>query len=174
MKVDTHTVDGRKYDISFSPSTGKFSAELDDDVTITADTLEACKQKMTRAKRKAGVRIALPAVIGEGNTRWDRKGDGIGKFVDVTVTGIHQRNRSILIRRGDTGKAETLDDYRSTLFKPLTKAERAEGLELAKASRDARAAWDKWLESHTFNKASIEHEVTKANKAAGIEEGDDD
>lgn len=174
MKVDTYTYDGKKYEINFSPTTGQFSTEVGEDNLVTAASLDDLKKKIARSRRKAGVRIALPAtrVIGAG--RWNSQSDEQTQLQDVTVTGLHQRNRSILIRIDQSKQADTVDDYRGHLLRRLTGPEKATYLRLAKASRESRVAFEKFVDDHKFGKQQIEREVAQAEKAAGIQEGDDD
>lgn len=176
MKVDTHKVDGQSYDIDFSPATGRFTTEIDGD-SIYADSLALLKKKMVATKRKAAVRIALLATMpfGKATSRWNSRGDEVTELLDVIVTGIHQRNRTVLLKRANDNKAlDPIEGREGELFVRLDATAKAELLRLAKASREARAAFQEFVATYSYSKQKIETEVSKAESKAGIDADDED
>ena len=168
MEITRHKVDGKEYSISVD-SNGRFCAVVDGH-GVYADSLEGLKQKLTRMLRKAGVRINLPAVYELQTSTYGH--DETGKFEAVTITGIHQRNRTILIKRAN-GKADAVDaHYNMALYQP--KMDQKKYQALLKARDVARDAFDKYVQEFRFTKKAIEDLVNKAETDAGIEDGEKD
>lgn len=163
VEVTRHTVDGTEYPIKVD-SHGRFLTIVDGS-EVSADTLDGLKQKLTRMMRKASVRISLPAIYEIRSSSYST--NATGQLEDVTITGLHQRNKSILLRRAN-GKADTADGHYSTgLFKP--EMDKAKYKALLKAKTDADAAFEKYVEQYKFSRHTIETHVNKAEKEAGIE-----
>ena len=164
----TFEVDGKKFKISVTTK-GDFHTIVDGD-NMEAETLEKLKGKISRSQRRAKVRIAIPATVGLGSSRYNHEDETL---IDVEITGIHQRNRNLLYRRVDNGKAGDVG-YSDTVLKPLDAAGKTKYLQLLKASIDAQATYRKHKDSLTFNVESVKQKVRDAEKAAGIEQPEDD
>lgn len=164
MKFDNFEYDGKKYTVSIG-SDGEFSAMLDNELTVTAPTYDALKERIRRAMRKASVRIAIDATLIE-RRRWDSE-DAL--ITDVIVTGLHQRTEKVLIRRVDSNKADVAD-YNTILMVRLTPAQKKEYLALRRAKKAAEHALKRFETTYTFDKKTIKSHVATAEKAAGIEE----
>jgi hypothetical protein len=167
MKVETFKHDGKSYELTLvgdGGHAGEFAVVIDGDAYYS-ETLKGLKDKIGRMMRKASVRVSLPAVRTRNSSRW--KPDEKGETEAVTITGIHQRNRSILLRVNATGKAATADGYEGELLKPSVNVKEYKRLVLARA--EANKAYDAFVETWSYDKKDIEAEIGKAERAAGIE-----
>ena len=167
MKFDTFECDGKKYAIEIQGA-GQFSADVGD-LHLTADTYEKLKDKIRRATRKAGVRISILATLSQSDRR--RGDDDVTTtLVEVEVTGLHQRTGAILIRRGDNGRADTVDSWRNQdLYERLTPAQQTKMLDLGRAKLAADKALETFKKAHRLDADIIKDQVRKAERAAGIE-----
>lgn len=169
MRVTVFEKDGVKYPIDVSESTGKFSCVIDTE-KIEAETLEKLKEKINRTQRRKTVKLALPATVAK-KSHWDSADPD--SFVDVVITGIHQRNRTVLFRRVSDKKADSIG-YHDTLFKRLKPEEHAEYQKLRTAKLAATTAVEKFEKKHTYDIEQVKKEVRAAEQAAGIEPSEDD
>jgi hypothetical protein len=163
MKVADLEVDGKKIGISVSER-GEFTAVLDGE-PYKADTMEKLKEKLVRSRRRASVRITIPATLALASRRFNSDGETLK---DIEVTGIHRRNRNILFKYADSGKAGDTS-YNDTILKRLDEASTAKYLQLQKAMQDSKAAFEAYKTARTITTESIKRQVEAAEKAAGIE-----
>ena len=168
MKHSTFEVDGKKFVIEITDD-GEFRTLIDGD-PLRADTYEKLKQKIMRSQRRAKVRIALPATIALSSSHFSSDAE---QLVDVEITGIHQRNRTVLYRRLDTDKAGTVE-YSDTLLKRLDGAGKATYQALLRAKLGATKTFDTHKRAQTLDVEKVKQQVREAEKAAGIERPEDD
>lgn len=168
IEHSTFEVDGKKFTISVTDK-GTFHTIVDHD-SMEAETLEKLRGKISRSQRRKTVRISIPATIALSSSRYNHEDE---KLVDVHITGIHQRNRSILYRRLDDGKAGDTS-YNDTILKLLDDAGKAKYLKLLKDQIDAQTTFRKHKEHLTLNVERVKKQVRDAEKAQGIESAEDD
>ncbi len=172
MKHSIFEVDKKKFTIEITDS-GQFRSVVDGD-SIGADTLDKLKAKIVRSQRLEKVRVALPATLaGRPRRHWTAE-DGPQALIDIVITGIHQRNKSVLYRKvGGKEEAGTID-YNDVLLKRLTEDQKAEYLRLQKAKRDTEKSFEGYQNKFKYADHEIKQAVAKEQTAAGIEPEQED
>jgi hypothetical protein len=166
MKYEVFEHDGRKHQIDVVQ--GKFTTVIDGE-SITADTYDKLKQKITRLGRRKTIKLALPATLARANRRYDN--DGF-KLIDVNITGIHLRNRNVLYRTVSDGKAGDVE-YSDKLMVRLDAKQHAHFKGLYTAKQAAIAAYEKFIETHEYSTHEVAKQVAAAEQAAGLEPEED-
>lgn len=167
-KLLTYQCDGVDYEISVD-NTGSFFTTMEGEL-VQSPTLEALKKKIGAKQRRKTIKLNLPATIREAGS-WRSTGKK-PTFIQVQVTGIHSRNKNVLYRREDNGKADSVG-YSDDIYKRLTPADIAEYLRLWQATVDAEKAFDDFKTKHTYTKQAIGEAIAAAEKKAGIEPEED-
>lgn len=171
MKFDTFEVDGKKFTIDVM-NEGEFHTTINGE-GVKADTYEKLKQKIVRSQRREKVRVSLPATLLESPRHSFHDEDKGSKLVDVTITGVHRRNRTVLYRRDDTKQAGDTS-YSDKLLKRLNPEQKTRLLDLLKAKVDSAAAYEGYINKFAYTDKVIRAEVDAVEKAAGLEPEEDE
>lgn len=97
------TITGVSLEVGASAASGNFTLSLDGEVIGRGETLDKAKAQARAALAKRRVKVEVPFVTKQGER-------GVAH-------GIHQRNRTVLVRMGASGSAAELQGY-SEQFRP--------------------------------------------------------
>lgn len=157
MKV---TIKGQSYEAHVDDR-GQFSADIGGQV-YHADTLAGLEKAARAGVRRTAAKVAVP---------FSRQTPGSLLGVRHGVaTGIHERNRTILVRWDDNGQADQLDRWNRGALGRLTDAEAELYARLLAARRDADQAVDSFEAAHRID---LEASVREAIDAAVAKAGDE-
>jgi hypothetical protein len=142
--------------------TGIFQAEMGGE-NYTAETLEALREKLMTASRKAAVKMLIPVVrINLGHSYNDDQ-----RLLDYVITGKHGHTKNVMVRpklrTGVLGPVEQLSGYSERFLRDLRADERKEGELLLRAYRKASSEWEQWRQPREINPSRlVEDELNKA------------
>jgi hypothetical protein len=158
-KIRTEIVDGASFDI-FVRKDGQFYANVPGDDPVSAPSLELVVKKLRAFRRKAAVRVAIPAIYLSNRRPYQYDALADAECTRVTITGIHARTKSILCR-DEKGEAFTGD--RDDFLKPDTNVKKF--TELRDALNAAGKAFYQFKKSHKFDPTAA---LAEAYKKAGM------
>lgn len=148
MKLSDVKIGERKIAIEVSATTGKFTAEFDEQdysADTRADLVEQLKKVVKRADRSRPIGVTmLGMVVKTARKSWAMEGAGT---VDAMLRGRHDRNRAWLLTSVDGKHKFQVSGYSSdaTIARRLTLAEALEYREKFEAVRAATTALEDFV-----------------------------
>lgn len=171
VKIRTESIEGRDYDI-FISNKGTFYAvdqplghqDDQDRTVIEAETLVKLIEKLRVRRRRAKVRVQLPATLLHDGESWHRD-ERRTEAEAVIITGVHATQHKPLLQRANGTKEAWSNHGNSMLARRLTEAEAAEWIAVCVARARANDAV-RAFQARVMIK-NVKHALTEALAVTG-------